>query len=776
VTSHHAFIDKVNDKVRDCAPYVPSFDELRKAVDRAQATADNVATGCKSTIDIWFELATVAAVAARLAKDPAACVRFRVRPQGDPVTIGWIVDERDAAGNWKTSKMYPTEAEAFAAIAPFDETEPEGICHTGHSFGENKVCDRCGAPKPLKIVHATLRPVINAHNDRWVIERWRPGEDEWTPVDMPTDRPSEHLERLRTAFRDISFPTERDTVKAIEAFARMTGISLEIQPAPTMFRIRRIDEDYYVFQKWCVIAEHRVTPQWWQTDDIHAGGHNHGVLNRRYASEERAIQAFADWQADEPPHSVILLRKSPRPFRAPRRRARAAIVSGAFRVTSMPRAIDGIDYFVQRWQTIDIDGERVERWLNFNAVSYASRQAAEAAILEYGRRMGTTVTLIRDDGASIVSASPGCRFPEPGLVFVDLPDPSGSNIPEHDGTFRIKPMMDPGTLDIFWTIQTWWSGKSRWTHDIDAPDRTYETRAAAIERIKEWSETTGKTAYVLNATDDQINHWQKLGVSPGTLGQNGLLVRTLEQKNGGFRIVPIREHESNFSTGAYAGVDPRWIIQQWRAESETWMTLTETVAGPPLKFKAYDDGVAHLIKWSKQTSSIFHLIAPAPADEVRWLDAGDLAGPALTVDETAEFVDVGNINGASEAVAAIASETVAALGIKAPAPDLGVRLVVPLIDQLYAIDEWTATGWNRIAEDLTWIEAEPFIRPATTGTNIADAVVIEKGKCEIRPVEGAIGLFDVYIWTGKTWKEIAGNVSRRTADGVVRARALDPEK
>src|SRR3546814_5923185 len=42
---------------------------------------------------------------------------------------------------------------------------------------------------------------------------------------------------------------------------------------------------------------------------------------------------------------------------------------------------------------------------------------------------------------------------------------------------------------------------------------------------------------------------------------------------------------------------------------------------------------------------------------------------------------------------------------------IGTKITVPIDGEFWAIDEWTATGWNRVDDDLTWDEVETKLRP-----------------------------------------------------------------
>jgi hypothetical protein len=90
---------------------------------------------------------------------------------------------------------------------------------------------------------------------------------------------------------------------------------------------------------------------------------------------------------------------------------RAEIMKGAFQVHPDPHHADR--FSVERWRGGAWSGLLTEcdpelwPWRQFS-----SEIDAEAAILRYSHRVGETVTLVRRDGAEIVSASPGARsFP-----------------------------------------------------------------------------------------------------------------------------------------------------------------------------------------------------------------------------------------------------------------------------------------------------------------------------------------------------------------------------
>lgn len=93
-------------------------------------------------------------------------------------------------------------------------------------------------------------------------------------------------------------------------------------------------------------------------------------------------------------------------------------------------------------------------------------------------------------------------------------------------------------------------------------------------------------------------------------------------------------------------------------------------------------------------------------------------------------------------------------------------------DGFYSVLEWatvTPNLWTVIAEELPWEDAEALLTPIKVDGSPAI------GTCEIRPSIKPGDSYDVHIWEGTKWRQIAGDVTRRTAEGVVKARANDPE-
>lgn len=364
----------------------------------------------------------------------------------------------------------------------------------------------------------------------------------------------------------------------------------------------------------------------------------------------------------------------------------AEMITGAFRVVNSRNG-----FTVERWRgdgpitcwsgLLGECGEPLWPWREWQTV-----EAAEAAILEYGRRANVSVTVIRNDGAEITTASPGAfafprqeeALPPPwtltGIVPVHTP-PFPSQL--ENGTFKIKPTIDGKA----WTVWQWAVGIGQHTkqttgHWISFPigsavPTKYPTYWAAAGAIAEHAKTTpDQKAYILQPTPEDIARWRERGITVGA--------------------PPIVEVEQ--LAAAYA---------------------------PPVPTS--DDPV---------------IITGTPAE-------------------------------LGAAIAESAAEAVAGL---APVTPIGTKLPIPIGDDLWRVDEFTADHiWITVRDEITWDEVGEYLNP--TAAPVAEPV----DKYEIVPCSTIPGMFDVRHWRGKRWHAIAGGISKTTAEGVIRARQNDPE-
>lgn len=306
-------------------------------------------------------------------------------------------------------------------------------------------------------------------------------------------------------------------------------------------------------------------------------------------------------------------------------------------------------------------------------------------------------------------------------------------------------------------------GRWRWFQCNMAPDRDIHrelnhgayTIEAALEKWKAFREN--KAVYLVSSRcqPDGETVWERHNVTPVTLAAD----TNIPEHDGTFRIMP-----------NVLKPDDGWSIRQW--DNKKWASLS--LLGT---FPDYWSAVDRVKEAARLRSEATYLVTPSEREIEYWAGAGFTikAPPAPGV--FSPFYNpamVKPITTAAQEILEIIKDG-AARELKippVPAPEIGTKIPVPLESGYWAIDEWTATGWNRVADDLDWEEVEDKLRPAT-GAAPADAPAI--GTCEIRPGSMPGDIWDVFQWTGRSWKEIAGNVTKRTAEGVVRARAMDPE-
>jgi len=211
----------------------------------------------------------------------------------------------------------------------------------------------------------------------------------------------------------------------------------------------------------------------------------------------------------------------------------------------------------------------------------------------------------------------------------------------------------------------------------------------------------------------------------------------------------VPEHEGTFRIMPNL-IEPAggWSVQRWSATKGQWLTMR----GENFPVSAtYWDAVELVAQAAQRMGDVSRLAAPTEEQIERWaakgfvLTAPPRAGDAVDVDMPDEVEP-------------------------SPTSTFSVKFTVSTGDGLYAVDEWKNTGVvDRLVDDLTWKEVEAVIHPGAVPIDAGTEV----GACEIRDIGN--NLTDVYTWTGKAWKKIAGGVTHRTAEGVVKARSLDPE-
>lgn len=201
-----------------------------------------------------------------------------------------------------------------------------------------------------------------------------------------------------------------------------------------------------------------------------------------------------------------------------------------------------------------------------------------------------------------------------------------------------------------------------------------------------------------------------------------------------------------------------WFVQIYDEPTQIWLPRGAVA-------NSYTDALAMIEEYASDTGKLVHVVKPSLGDLELWAYHGFIVGGRPLDD--AEELPAMTATQAAAAVQEIAREITGAQPVE-PVP--GTLHVSPQPDGFYAVQRWSqGQGWDFIAEDLTWDEAEDHLRGSGERPDIAP------GACEIR--DGAEpGQYDVYQWTGKTWKQIGGGVSMQTAKGIVRARKNDPER
>jgi hypothetical protein len=467
--------------------------------------------------------------------------------------------------------------------------------------------------------------------ERWIVEG--KGPLRWVPI------------------WDSSFDNEIAAIDEIERIEKAQNVKFDVRPSPSFFRIVTRPDGSTGFEKWVPFLE-------WRHPCNTSGWMRHGPLNGDFETPDAARRAFYEYavaRADvvliehaAPSVPAALVDETPETV--------AAMMDRAFRIVPV--------FVIERYHAAPV--HKWDPWSRAPGsvpVTFATEADAEAAVLEFGKTTYQTVTLIRGDGAEIVTASPGSTFPRQVVDIPAVKPPAPAPFAEHVQNYQPagKPI-NPVQLD----------------------------EAVAPKDVTYW-------------------------IKP-TIGLKA------------------------------------WVVWRWYADRMTWLPVQRRTP-----FNSYWQAVDWIADEARILNRVADLVVPSDADLARWSTNGmSVETPAAPVTITDVF----------DAVAEDVGETI---GVTAPAPEIGTKIAVPLSDDLWAIDEWTPGGWARIDDDLSWDEVHTKLRP-----NRATLLGINIGDCKIEPRAGA-ETFDVFQWTGQTWKMIAGDVTLRTAEGVVTARANDPE-
>lgn len=387
----------------------------------------------------------------------------------------------------------------------------------------------------------------------------------------------------------------------------------------------------------------------------------------------------------------------------------ADILEGAFRVVPTNNA-----FAVQRWLLKTSDGYK-DGWTGILEKCgaplwpwrvYQTEDAAEAAILEYGRRVNEMVTIVRHDGREIASAAPGSTtFPRCLDSWCDPVTPPAYAPPEyrvrHDG---VKIPVEP--------------------FQFIAPPPADEPVTTTIP--------------------------PRAHINPVTLGEG-----YAPEKDGVYKIKPGRFANRPGTINKFI---PHWIIWRWYDDRKTWLQIQNRTT-----FDTYWQAVDWLNQHAKEGNTVVDLAVPSAADIARWNDAG------LSIDAPDPVIMEGTPHDLGAAIAEGAAETLAALADLVPVIPEGTKLPVPIGEDLWKVEQWTALdGWHTVRDELTWDEVGAYLNPSTTGP--VEPVI------EVVPATEQPGMFAVREWTGKAWKYHANNVNQKTAEGVFNARLKDPER
>jgi hypothetical protein len=564
---------------------------------------------------------------------------------------------------------------------------------------------------------------------------------------------------LRWVPWDASFDTEQAAIDEIVAIEKSQGVKFSIVSSPWFFRIVTRIDGATCFEKWVPFTG-------WHMPCNTIGWMRHGPLNGDFEAPHRAKQTFDEFAVARPDF-VLIEDAPPAALVGEAPETVAAVMENAFRVVQ--------SFFVARYHTAPFAAwTRQDHW---NPHTFATEAEAEAAILEFGKDTHQSVTLIRGDGAEIVTASPGCTFPRQVIDKTDLDGDASRVRLDALAAFILRIRGDSGlkhlitlhsVLDEMHAIAT---GKTP-ISEIEVPSAGIDLRhafdAVTPAPVPEYDPPKYRVRPdgIRVAIDEPVP--TMLMTPPGIPGNGPRRhIRTVvlgeayaPQNDGTYRIKP------GCAAAARVGLSaPHWVIWRWYDDRKTWLPVQRRQP-----FATYWQAVDWINDEARELGRVSDLVVPSDDDIARWNAAGmSIADPVTMPASAHHSTPISKQLTGADLLAAIADDAREAIGVSTPAPEIGTQVAVPADDDTWAVDEWTATGWNRIAEELTIEEAAAKLRPdrpAPAGVSVGD--------CKIEPRAGA-DTFDVFQWKGKAWGIIAGDVTRRTAEGVVTARANDPE-
>jgi hypothetical protein len=571
---------------------------------------------------------------------------------------------------------------------------------------------------------------------------------------------------LRWVPWDASFDTEQAAIDEIVAIEKSQGVKFSIVSSPWFFRIVTRIDGATCFEKWVPFTG-------WHMPCNTIGWMRHGPLNGDFEAPHRAKQAFDEFAVarpdfvlieDAPPAADVVLADLPEVLAGETPETVATVMDQSWRIVPV--------FAVERYQA----GEWRRR-NHFVPDTFATEADAEAAILEFGAATYQSVTLIRGDGAEIVTASPGCTFPRQVIDKTDLDGDASRVRLDALAAFILRIRGDSGlkhlitlhsVLDEMHAIAT---GKTP-ISEIEVPSAGIDLRhafdAVTPAPVPGYSPPKYRVRRdgIRVAIDEPVP--TMLMTPPGVPGDGPRrhintvsLGEAYAPKNDGtYRIKP------GCAAAARVGLSaPHWVIWRWYDDRKTWLPVQRRQP-----FETYWQAVDWINDEARELGRVSDLVVPSDDDIARWSKAGmSIADPVTMPASAHHSTPISKQLTGADLLAAIADDARDALGVSTPTPEIGTKIAIPIDGEFWAIDEWTATGWNRVDDDLTWDEVETKLRPdrpAPAGVSVGD--------CKIEPRAGA-DTFDVFQWKGKAWGIIAGDVSRRTAEGVVTARANDPE-
>jgi hypothetical protein len=385
--------------------------------------------------------------------------------------------------------------------------------------------------------------------------------------------------------------------------------------------------------------------------------------------------------------------------------------------------------------------------------------------------------------------------PTANVLWFDMPSPrSPTDRPEHDGAFRVI-----ASSGKFWTVQQWF--RDSWSTPANFKG-AFHTYWLAIDAIVQWSKEPGYRVPILLPDAKDLH---AVSLDGWTIGEPTADTISTQPPGDGWPadihrpdVLPAQpasalkyihltegkqpEHAHTFVILPAFDIAQRsrlklWQVMEWLPTVKNWRLATSHT------FSTYADAESDVQTWATRRIGEYqtYLVVPMIEQFVKWTRDGFAAGTTSAMlayevtnakVEPVEHTDPVTIPEAAAIINALAEETAA--GVKVISPVIGHRTPTTTGDGFYGVAEWTENGWQPIdgndVDDLTWAEVETKLFPDVKSADSSTGV----GTCEIRPT-GDPALFIVHIWTGKIWKPISGMVARGTAEGIVRAREMDPE-